>query len=135
MPAKTKDPGATTRGGWGYTHAQTRERLKPLVLAGRVKCARCGLPILPGEPWDLGHVDGDKRRYSGPEHESCNRATMHRRPWMPPALDELPPERVGLELHDDRWKVAWLRGLRRPPADATWPRLMTVPHPLAVYSL
>ena len=31
--------------------------------------------------------------------------------------------------------MAWLDGLRTPPPDATWPRLMTVPHPAAVGSL
>jgi hypothetical protein len=56
---------------------------------------------------------------------------------MSPASVEVEPEpeRSGLLVGDRRWRVAWLKGLRRPPADATWPRLMTVPHPRAAGSL
>jgi hypothetical protein len=40
-----------------------------------VDCARCGERIEPGEPWDLGHDDVDRSRYTGPEHRRCNRST------------------------------------------------------------
>jgi hypothetical protein len=44
-----------------------------MVAAGMVRCARCADLIQPGEPWDLGHVDGTERTvYSGPEHRRCN---------------------------------------------------------------
>jgi hypothetical protein len=45
------------------------------VEAGQVFCARCRRLILPGEPWDLGHVDGSKTKWAGPEHRKCNRQT------------------------------------------------------------
>jgi hypothetical protein len=43
-------------------------------------CTRpgCNRPIGPFEPWDLGHKDGSKTEYNGPEHASCNRTTSHR---------------------------------------------------------
>jgi hypothetical protein len=121
--------------GYGPAHKAARSQLEPFVLAGGVKCARCGESIRPGEPWDLGHVDGDRTRYSGPEHRYCNRATTGRRPWQPPEPAEIEPERDGLDAADPRWRVPWLRGLRTPPKNAVWPRLMTVPHPAAVGSL
>jgi len=53
--------------------ARLRRELAPLVEAGLTVCARCGERILPGEPFDLGHVDGtDRTVYSGPEHRACN---------------------------------------------------------------
>ena len=52
---------------------------------------------------------------------------------MPWPVD-VSPEREGLAAADPRWRVPWLKGLRRVPGDATWPRLMTVPHPAAVDS-
>jgi hypothetical protein len=62
-----------SRRGYGTHHRALRERWKPIVAAGLAVCARCGRPIMPGTPWDLGHVDDDKSRYRGPEHRSCNR--------------------------------------------------------------
>jgi len=137
--------GATSARGYGSSHQQVRRHFVPLVKAGKVDCARCGKPIDPGELWDLGHVDGDRQRYAGPEHRACNRATSSRRPGVrkhrsaspvpqpPPTL--APPVRPGLDVDDKRWRKPWLRELRKVPADAVWPRLMTVPHPAAKGSL
>src|SRR3954470_3373396 len=48
--------------------------------------------------------------------------------------DEL-VEPAGFGVESDVWDVPWLEALRDVPPNATWPRLMTVPHPLAVGSL
>jgi hypothetical protein len=70
----------TAARGYGFCHQQLRARLAPQVATGDVDCARCGLPILPAEARDLGHDDHDRSRWSGPEHQRCNRATSaHRR--------------------------------------------------------
>jgi hypothetical protein len=120
--------------GHGHAHRMLRRQVEPSVLAGRARCVRCGERIRPGEPWDLGHVDGDKSRYAGPEHQACNRATAGRRqPVL--VLVQPEPEPVGLTSADPRWDVPWFAGLRRAPRDSSWPRLMSVPHARAVGSL
>jgi len=71
---------SASRRGYGQEHKRLRERWKRIVDAGAAVCPRCGLLILPGEPWDLGHVDGSaKMLYQGAEHRRCNRATNRRR--------------------------------------------------------
>lgn len=66
---------------WGGRRVMSlRARWAPLVAAGSVVCGdpRCGLPIEPGQPWDLGHPTA--RALGGsddgvtPWHASCNRA-------------------------------------------------------------
>jgi hypothetical protein len=64
--------------GYGAAHQAKRRSLAGFVAAGLARCARCRKPIRPGEAWDLGHVDGDRSRWSGPEHRRCNRATALR---------------------------------------------------------
>jgi hypothetical protein len=64
----------------GYTSAHDRERARwvAIVAAGGVPCARCGVVIVPVEPWDLDHAD-DRLSYLGPSHRACNRRTSTRR--------------------------------------------------------
>jgi hypothetical protein len=86
--------GKTSARGYGWRHQKLREQWKRVVAAGSAVCARCGLPMVPGEPWDLGHVDGDKTRYKGVEHRKCNRGARPGRgggaaeqapaPWLSP---------------------------------------------------
>jgi hypothetical protein len=65
--------GKTTTRGYGTAHQKLRKQWAPKVATGQVACARCGYLIQPGTAWDLGHVDGDRSRYWGPEHARCNR--------------------------------------------------------------
>ena len=71
---------STTARGYGARHQQIRAAFARKVQAGGCVCPRCSKPIIPTDAWDLGHVDGDRSRYSGPEHRACNRATAGRRP-------------------------------------------------------
>jgi hypothetical protein len=52
-----------------------RKKYARVVDIGDARCAGCGLPIYPDEPWDLGHSDWDRSVYTGPEHRRCNRST------------------------------------------------------------
>jgi hypothetical protein len=64
--------------GYGTGHRVRRRVLAPLVAAGLADCARCGEPILAGEPWHLGHDDYDRSRWTGPEHVRCNCGAANR---------------------------------------------------------
>ena len=67
--------GTTAERGYGSQHQAERQRWLPLVKAGRVNCWRCGERIEPGDEFDLGHDDYDRRITRGPEHaRRCNRA-------------------------------------------------------------
>jgi hypothetical protein len=81
-------------GGYGYRHRMRRQKLAPKVEAGMELCWRCGKPITIGEPWDLGHADGQATIYMGAEHRRCNRATAGRK------ARTNPPTR---RLHSRRW--------------------------------
>lgn len=64
--------------GYGREHWRLRAQWQRLVDGGLARCRRCGGAILPGERWDLGHVDGRKDAWWGPEHPSCNRTAAGR---------------------------------------------------------
>jgi hypothetical protein len=71
--------GKTVQRGYGQMHRNPRLGWARSVARGDVDCARCGEQILPGEPWDLGHDDQNRSRWTGPEHARCNRATSAHR--------------------------------------------------------
>jgi hypothetical protein len=63
---------------YGRRHQQLRRQLAGKVAAGKATCWRCGKPIKPNEPWDLGHHDDRPDVHAGPEHRRCNRSTLRR---------------------------------------------------------
>lgn len=71
--AREQARGTTTQRGYGNTHQQLRNKYAALLRNISIPCARCGSPIHPGDPWDLGHTD-TRNAWTGPEHASCNRA-------------------------------------------------------------
>jgi hypothetical protein len=61
----------TSERGYGFQHQRTRRLVEAVVRSGEARCARCGGRIAPGEPFDLGHDDHDRTRYSGAEHAAA----------------------------------------------------------------
>jgi len=59
----------TAARGYGSRHQRLRAEYQWLMDHGEpYNCWRCRRPILPGQPWDLGHDDYDRNLYRGPEH-------------------------------------------------------------------
>lgn len=66
---------------YGPAHRTLREYWAPIVSQGQVTCTRHSHPQFPDCPgiitpidrWELGHDDEDADRWTGPEHEHCNR--------------------------------------------------------------
>src|SRR5262245_25669542 len=122
------------------------QRIRRMMLGDGTLCAHCRrrpATELDHDPPLATHIhregSGCCRRV--PSCAQCNRHGGHLvqhglwRPGVELATPELEPERAGLEAGDRRWRVPWLTGLLDIPGDATWPRLMTVPHPRAAGSL
>ena len=86
----------TNERGYGLEHKKLRAKLERLVAAGEAVCWRCGLPIHPGERWDLGHDDADRAIYRGAEHARCNRASASRRNGMKHAGQRLNMDKNGI---------------------------------------
>lgn len=70
---RSKDPrGSTAERGYDRTH-QVRRRAALAAFAPGDPCARCGQPMLEGDPLDLDHAD-DRVTYLGLSHAWCNRS-------------------------------------------------------------
>lgn len=67
--------GTRQQRGYGRDHDRLRAQWAARLTSSPtpIPCARCGHPIDPRTPWDLGHND-DRTQWTGPEHASCNRA-------------------------------------------------------------
>ena len=80
----------------------THQKLRRLLLPGAYgkNCARCGLPLLRGQPLDLDHEDNGTGNYLGFSHRSCNRraGALLRRPWKVKLMHVA----VGVEVSQDR---------------------------------
>ena len=57
--------------GYGTPHWRLKDRLRPLVAAGVIRCQYCG-GVITDAVWDLGHSD-DRSTWIGPTHAVCNR--------------------------------------------------------------
>jgi hypothetical protein len=87
-----KGAGGTVARGYGRAHQVRRAREAVVVDRGEAFCARCGLWISPGEPWDLGHDPLDRSRYLGAMHRRCNRDTRFEKSLRRPSGRRPRPE-------------------------------------------
>ncbi len=68
----------------GKTNTGPHKTLRKRLLADLARrpsqpCARCGLPMYPGQALDLDHTD-DRTGYLGLSHRACNRRAGSARP-------------------------------------------------------
>jgi hypothetical protein len=116
-------------------------RARRLTLGEGVLCTHCGLELATTLDHHPPLAMHKHRAGSGccrliPSCVACNAASgvaVLRGEWRDGEPEA--PERDGIAADDPRWRVPWLEPLLEVPAGATWPRLMTVPHPRAVGSL
>jgi hypothetical protein len=71
--AERRHPLSPAQRGYGPAHQRLRRQWARRVDRGEVACGRCGYPIIPGAPWDLGHPNDDKALPPTPWHRRCNR--------------------------------------------------------------
>ena len=108
-------------------HAAVRRAFERAGVIGR-PCARCGFPILPGDRWDLDHleeayVDGGRGRRE-PSHAYCNRshgarlgnARRRSQPMRRPIVNITTWPALGIDMTPDRTKT-WVARAARDARD------------------
>src|SRR5262245_6672645 len=128
----------------GSPYGRAYRRARALLLADRPDCAHgCGRPATEADHQPPlarhAHLEGSGCCVLVPSCGPCQRQQaldLSLGRDLPP-VPELEPavEPVGFGVDDPVWQVPWLEPLLDVPGNATWPRLMTVPHPRAVGSL
>ncbi len=85
---RERQRGSASTRGYGRLHQSIRAEYQGRMDRGELfECWRCGIELDPSA-WHLGHDDGDRSRYQGPECIPCNTATAGRLPrgqTVPPA--------------------------------------------------
>jgi hypothetical protein len=105
-------------GLYGGPHQAIRRALAPYVPGSR--CWRCGLPILAGQPWDLGHDDDNPALYRGPEHARCSRqagarkGNQRRRERRERTVRMVTEVALALEIAEDRQHTSIVAAGRLP---------------------
>jgi hypothetical protein len=127
------------------------QRARRRLLSDGAPCVHCGQPAAEADHQPPiathrdTHADGSgccelvpacgmcQRRQGGRLSRRMSTLRAHRRPAQPTPAPVLDPE--GWPADDPVWdRATWLDALRDVPANATWPRLMTAPHPQATGS-
>jgi len=124
---------------WGSPYGPDYERRRKVMLAENPVCWRCGRPATEAD-----HDPPLAQHHHVNETgccrllPSCSRCQRRQGAEIVNARNVVAPvvavEPDGFPADSPVWDVLWLADLRDVPADATWPRLMTAPHPDAVGS-
>jgi hypothetical protein len=94
----TKQPGGTSRGGWGSKHQKLRKALLPAAYGK--PCARCGQPMQPWQELHLDHND-DRTGWLGFSHKACNLKAAARKARRIQLAAKMAKTRTGKPVH--RW--------------------------------
>lgn len=126
----------------GTPYSGSYQTLRKRLLAGGKRCAYCSnratvADHVPPLKLHVHRPSGCRVCHLVPSCATCSarQGALLQRVARIEELDvevDARPDPIGFDVLDPVWDVVWLDGLRDVPATAVWPRLMTVPHPLAV---